>query len=261
MLTLTDADRDAILDALAATEKQPGPTTPSGSAAGHGPVIGIGRALRAAGITPAAIRDRSRRRREHLTYRPSVRLAEIVRARDGHCRFPNCTARASVCDIDHVVPFDHAHPERGGLTVEPNLVCLCRRHHRLKTHGRWKVRHVGGGRLEWTTPSGHTLVTAPEGAHTVWAPEDTDGEVGVGTGTGAVLDDSTAAADAALAAAHGLTLTDSATLAELTDPYRTRGVEADLRYLVDALPKRPAVADSTPQGPRVTEFTDEAPPF
>ena len=179
----------------------------------HGAILGIGRALKAAGITPTAIRDRSRTRREQLTYRPSARLAEIVRARDGGCRFPGCTARAAICDLDHTVPFDHAHPERGGLTVEQNLACLCRRHHRLKTRGLWTVRQLGGGRLEWTTPAGELVVTEPAGAFTE--------------------PDRSRADDEALAAAHGLTLTDEATLASLFTPYRGRDVEADLRYLID----------------------------
>ena len=179
----------------------------------HGAILGIGRALKAAGITPTAIRDRSRTRREQLTYRPSARLAEIVRTRDGGCRFPGCTARAAICDLDHTVPFDHAHPERGGLTVEQNLACLCRRHHRLKTRGLWTVRQLGGGRLEWTTPTGELVVTEPAGAFTGSA----DGRL----------------ADEALAAAHGLTLTGDATLANLFTPYRGRDVEADLSNLLD----------------------------
>jgi hypothetical protein len=74
-------------------------------------------------------------------------------ARDGNCRFPDCQVPARLCDIDHTTPFDHDHPENGGLTVESNLACLCRRHHRLKTDGSWTVRRTGGGNLEWTTPA------------------------------------------------------------------------------------------------------------
>lgn len=179
----------------------------------HGTLLGIGRALKAAGITPAAIRERSRIRRDQLTYRPSARLAEMVRARDGGCRFPGCNARAAGCDLDHTIPFDHAHPERGGLTVEQNLACLCRRHHRLKTRGLWKVRQLGGGRLEWTTPTGELAFTHPDGAF--------------------VDPDTERAAHEALAAAHGRTLTDETTLAALFGPHRGHGVEADLHYLID----------------------------
>ncbi|MGW0175627.1 DUF222 domain-containing protein [Rhodococcus sp. NPDC003322] len=178
VLTLTDADREALLDALCGHAGQGGGAgeVAADDASGdvwlsgrrietlaHGKILGIGRALTAAGITPSAIRERSRRRREQLTYRPCQRLAEIVRARDGICRFPGCSVRAVSCDIDHTVPFDHAKPASGGWTVEQNLACLCRRHHRLKTLGRWNVRQLGGGRLEWTTPSGELVITEPLG--------------------------------------------------------------------------------------------------
>ncbi len=59
-------------------------------------------------------------------------------------------------DLDHCVPWP-----RGATTCE-NLCCLCRRHHRLKTHARgWRFRLLPGGRLEVTTPSGITRVTDP----------------------------------------------------------------------------------------------------
>lgn len=47
-------------------------------------------------------------------YRPSTALARLVRARDGHCRFPGCTTPARSCDLDHVVPSDHEAPDRAG---------------------------------------------------------------------------------------------------------------------------------------------------
>jgi hypothetical protein len=48
-----------------------------------------------------------------------------VRARDPHCRFPGCSIAAVFCDLDHVRPFP------AGPTHLDNLICLCRRHHRL----------------------------------------------------------------------------------------------------------------------------------
>ena len=35
-----------------------------------------------------------------------------------------------VGDIDHTIPFNHANPKAGGLTVPWNLKCLCRHHYR-----------------------------------------------------------------------------------------------------------------------------------
>ena len=30
------------------------------------------------------------------------------------------------CDVDHTIPFNHADPTAGGLTIAENLKCLCR---------------------------------------------------------------------------------------------------------------------------------------
>lgn len=67
--------------------------------------------------------------------RPAMRRAVIVR--DRHCRFPGCDRPHTWCDAHHVV-----HWADGGDTAVPNLLLLCRRHHRL-VHDRG-----GGFRLE-----------------------------------------------------------------------------------------------------------------
>jgi hypothetical protein len=89
-------------------------------------------------------------------YRPSDRLAASVRMRERTCRFPGCTVPAGRCDLDHTLPWPH------GPTCSCNLSCLCRHHHRLKTHGRWRVVNHGDGRLTWTTPSGRTIECWPD---------------------------------------------------------------------------------------------------
>ena len=98
-----------------------------------------------------------------LRYSPSDRLAELVRDRDGHCRFPGCSTAADRCDLDHVVPFDHDDPRRGGWTVPENLACLCRYHHRAKTAGVWSVSMEPGGTQQWAGPTGQRRTTSPEG--------------------------------------------------------------------------------------------------
>ncbi|CAM2786624.1 HNH endonuclease signature motif containing protein [Prescottella defluvii] len=128
-----------------------------------GPVLGIGPALPSPAHSPQAVASRTRERLRATRYRPNTQLAEIVRTRDGVCRFPNCGVPATACDLDHTVPFDHDNPDRGGLTIESNLACLCRTHHRLKTLGYWTVRQVGAGRLEWVDPTGRATETRPEG--------------------------------------------------------------------------------------------------
>lgn len=67
---------------------------------------------------------------------PAMRRALIVR--DGGCRFPGCDRPHSWCDAHHVT-----HWADGGPTAVPNLVLLCRRHHRA-IHEGFGVRMVAG---------------------------------------------------------------------------------------------------------------------
>ncbi|WP_405485813.1 DUF222 domain-containing protein [Nocardia sp. NBC_00511] len=102
-------------------------------------------------------------------YRPSTRLANRIRALDGGCRAPGCAIPAAATDIDHQDRFDHRSPESGGRTIESNLGCRCRRHHRTKTLADnglngWKVIHHPDRRVEWRSPSGGSITTTPEGA-------------------------------------------------------------------------------------------------
>jgi hypothetical protein len=67
--------------------------------------------------------------------------------------------RAARTDLDHVQPY-----AAGGDTDCANLCCLCRRHHRLKTHAQgWRFRLTPHGVLRVTTPSGITRSTRPPG--------------------------------------------------------------------------------------------------
>ena len=96
-------------------------------------------------------------------YRPSVALAEFVRARDLWCRFPGCEVAAEFCDIDHSIPWI-----RGGPTHPSNLNCKCRAHHLLKTFwcgdNGWAETQHPDGRIVFTSPSGRTYTTTPGGA-------------------------------------------------------------------------------------------------
>lgn len=101
--------------------------------------------------------------RRALAYKPSADLARRIRLRDGTCRHPGCTVTADNCDIDHVTPFDHARPDRGGRTTEDNLMCLCRRHHRFKTFSDWRYHLSPDGTLTVDAPDGSTILTRPSG--------------------------------------------------------------------------------------------------
>ncbi len=99
-------------------------------------------------------------------YRPSTRLAAFVRARDQHCRFPGCHVAARFCDVDHVRPFP------AGPTSAANLVCLCRRHHRVKQRPGWQAALDPDGSMTWSDPTGRTRTThPPDRLHPVSLPD------------------------------------------------------------------------------------------
>jgi hypothetical protein len=87
------------------------------------------------------------------------RIREQVQLRDRTCVFPRCTRPARGCDVDHVVEYDHDAEAEGrpqpGPTTTDNLACLCRFHHRLKTHSAWHYETTAPGVFEWTSPHGH----------------------------------------------------------------------------------------------------------
>jgi hypothetical protein len=87
------------------------------------------------------------------------RIREQVILRDRTCVFPWCTRPARRSDVDHIVEFDHDAAAEGrpqpGPTTTSNLACLCRSHHRLKTHTAWRYRMLEPGVFEWTSPHGH----------------------------------------------------------------------------------------------------------
>ena len=82
-------------------------------------------------------------------YEPPQALVDFLLARDRTCRFPGCRQPAYRADIDHAQSW-----ESGGETKPENLGLLCRRHHRLKTHGRWALVSNSDGSCEWTSPVG-----------------------------------------------------------------------------------------------------------
>ncbi|MFW5469414.1 HNH endonuclease signature motif containing protein [Knoellia sp. CPCC 206435] len=88
-------------------------------------------------------------------YRPSPALQRLVRLRDGHCRFPGCPVTARSCDLDHVIPWP------AGPTTATNLICLCRRHHRVKQRPGWTARLDPDGIVHWTDPGGRATDTHP----------------------------------------------------------------------------------------------------
>ncbi|OZC53580.1 hypothetical protein CH286_01240 [Rhodococcus sp. WWJCD1] len=96
-----------------------------------------------------------------LIYRPDAFTTAAVRFRDRHCRFPDCHRPADRCQLDHVIPFDHANPLGGGWTTVNNLQCLCEFHHTVKTAGYWTAVMLPGGAILWRSTSKTTRITLP----------------------------------------------------------------------------------------------------
>ena len=82
------------------------------------------------------------------TYRPSERLRRLLNARDRTCRWPGCRRSATRSEADHTVAW-----QDGGATCAANLAILCKGHHTLKHASAWTVRQLGGGSLEFTSPT------------------------------------------------------------------------------------------------------------
>lgn len=122
-------------------------------------------------------------------YRPPPALAEHVRVRDGVCARPGCSTPAAASDLDHTIEFHaptgpdadpgsagrHVDDLRGtGRTSADNLAPLCRRCHRLKTDGGFRLRQPRPGVLEWVSPTGllYRVVPGDDGRSAYLGRED-----------------------------------------------------------------------------------------
>jgi|UniRef100_UPI00404B3354 hypothetical protein len=85
-------------------------------------------------------------------YTPPQELVDYLLARDRICRFPGCRRTGQSSDIDHAHSW-----ESGGETNPANLGLLCRRHHRMKTHGGWSLESNPDGSCLWKSPKGKTF--------------------------------------------------------------------------------------------------------
>ncbi|MGO3022266.1 MAG: HNH endonuclease signature motif containing protein [Brevibacterium sp.] len=70
------------------------------------------------------------------------------------CSAPGCTRRAETSEVDHIIPFDHADPSRGGQTTFENLHPLCKPDHQAKTDRRFSVRMTEDGAVEYSFTRG-----------------------------------------------------------------------------------------------------------
>lgn len=92
-------------------------------------------------------------------YSPPAELKRLVRYRAGRCMAPGCEMPADRCEIDHTIAWHD-----GGETSAGNLAPLCKGHHTIKHHGRWKLRQVpaSGGAVEWMSPHGRRYLVHPQ---------------------------------------------------------------------------------------------------
>lgn len=97
-----------------------------------------------------------------LTYRPSAAVRRAVFAKYSTCTFPGCTVPTHRCQFDHIVEFDHTHPERGGWSVETNGEPACTLHHQAKTDRHFRVIRLEGDVIVWTSRNGAVGVTLPD---------------------------------------------------------------------------------------------------
>jgi hypothetical protein len=85
----------------------------------------------------------------------SRRLKRALRLRDNGCRFPGCEHMAWL-DAHHIV-----HWLDLGRTVPGNLLCLCRRHHRLMHEGGWTITGDPNSDVWFHSPDGAVLAAQP----------------------------------------------------------------------------------------------------
>lgn len=92
-------------------------------------------------------------------YEVPDRLREAVRLRTPVDAFPYGSNLNRSMDFDHTEP--HVDPADGGppgQTRADNLAPMTRRHHRIKTHGRWQVRQPFDGVFIWRSPHNRYFV-------------------------------------------------------------------------------------------------------
>ncbi|WP_166348793.1 HNH endonuclease signature motif containing protein [Phytoactinopolyspora limicola] len=89
-------------------------------------------------------------------YTPPQELVDFVLLRDRECIAPGCHHPAQRCEIDHRTPWPN------GPTSACNCSALCKPCHIQKHRAGWTIQHLGNGRQQWTSPTGHTsTVTLP----------------------------------------------------------------------------------------------------
>ena len=109
------------------------------------------------------------------SYEIPRRIREAVFLQTPASIFPWGTNTSRVMDLDHTVPY--LPPSRGGppgQTAMDNLGPLSRTEHRLKTHGRWRLRQPVEGVYLWRSPYGATYLVTNAGTQDLGENEFAD---------------------------------------------------------------------------------------
>jgi hypothetical protein len=96
------------------------------------------------------------------------RLREAVHLQTPRDVFPHAVNTGRGKDFDHPDPY--LPPEKGGppgQTGLHNAAPMIRHHHRLKTHGRWRIRQLAPGVYLWTSPHGYSWLTDNAGTRPI----------------------------------------------------------------------------------------------
>ena len=99
-------------------------------------------------------------------YEVPERMREALHQRHPACSSPWGTNLSRRKDAEHVIPY--VRPDRGGppgQTSLANLTLLSRFPHRVKTHGRWRLRQPAPGVLQWRSPHGYWFRVDHRGTH------------------------------------------------------------------------------------------------
>ena len=104
-------------------------------------------------------------------YEVPDRMGETVLLRNPCCPFPWCSNLSRNKDMDHIE--EYVPPGEGGppgQTAAHKLGPLCRRHHRLKTHGGWTYTMSEPGIYLWRSPRGRRYLVDHTGTSALPLP-------------------------------------------------------------------------------------------
>jgi len=120
---------------------------------GLGPVTltGLQTLLARTSLTIKPVLDLADRVRTTAYEHPEA-LKERIHLTTGGDYWPYATSTSRRVDYDHPTPYDDTGPP--GQTGTHNSGPLGRRHHKWKTHARYRSRQSGAGRYVWLTPHG-----------------------------------------------------------------------------------------------------------